>query len=66
MEAASTRVRLRVAPGATRADVVASPRRAVTLVSRHSVRDKIVQLAGVEPDDIERRLSSAAGKERRP
>jgi uncharacterized protein len=97
VEAVLTRVRLRVAPGATRAGVVgrhgdawklrvtapaeggrandavvrllaetlALPRTSVTLVSGHSARDKIVELAGVEPDDIERRLSSAAGKERR-
>jgi uncharacterized protein (TIGR00251 family) len=97
MEAVLMRVRLRVAPGATRAGVVgrhgdawkvrvtapaeggrandavvrllaetlALPRTSVTLVSGHSARDKIVQLAGVEPGDIERRLSSAAGKERR-
>jgi uncharacterized protein len=97
MEAVSTRVRLRVAPGATRAGVVGRhggawkvrvtapaeggrandavvrlladtfelPRTAVTLVSGHSARDKIVELAGIEPEAIERRLSSAAGKERR-
>ena len=97
MDAVSTRVRLCVAPGATRAGVVgrhgdawkvrvaappeagrandavvlllaetlALPRSAVTLVSGHSTRDKIVELTGVKPDDIERRLSSAAGKERR-
>jgi hypothetical protein len=97
MKAVLTRVRLRVAPGATRAGVVgrhgdawkvrvtapaeagrandavvrlladtlALPQTSVTLVSGHSARDKIVELAGVEPDDIERRLSSAAGKERR-
>src|SRR4051794_2546592 len=97
MEAVSTRVRLRVTPGAARAGVVgrygdawkvrvaaaaeggrandavvrllaetlALPRAAVTLVSGHSTRDKIVELAGVEPGQIERRLSSAAGKERR-
>src|SRR5262245_35909131 len=97
MEAGLTRVRLRVAPGASRAGVVgrhgdawkvrvtapadggrandavmrlladalAVPLTSVTLGSGHSARDKIVELAGVEPDDIERRLSSAAGKERR-
>jgi uncharacterized protein (TIGR00251 family) len=97
MEAVLTRVRLRVAPGATRAGVVGRhgdawkvrvtapaesgrannavvrllaetlelPRTAVTLVSGHSARDKIVELAGIEPEDLERRLSSAAGKERR-
>jgi uncharacterized protein YggU (UPF0235/DUF167 family) len=45
------------------ADTLALPRNAVTLVSGHSTRDKIVELAGIEPGDIERRLSSAAGKE---
>lgn len=97
MEAPSTRVRLRVAPGATRAGVVGRhgeawkvrvtaapeggrandavvrlladtlslPRQAVTLVSGHSARDKIVELAGIGPSQIERRLSSAVGKERR-
>jgi uncharacterized protein (TIGR00251 family) len=96
MEAVSTRVRLRVAPGATRAGIVGRhgdawkvrvaapaeggrandavvrllaetlsvPRAAVTLVSGHAARDKIVELAGVEPEQIDRRLSSAAGKER--
>jgi len=97
MEAVSTRLRLRVAPGAARASVVgrhgdawkvrvaapaeggrandavvrlladalALPRNAVTLVSGHGARDKIVELTGVGPEQIERRLSSAAGKERR-
>jgi uncharacterized protein (TIGR00251 family) len=96
MEAVSTRLRLRVAPGAARASVVgrygdawkvrvaappeggrandavvrlladtlALPRDAVTLVSGHGARDKTVELAGVGPEQIERRLSSAAGKRR--
>ena len=96
MEAGSTRLRLRVSPGATRAGVVgrhgdawkvrvaaapeggrandavvrllaetlAVPREAVTLVSGHAGRDKIVELAGIGPSQIERRLSLAAGKER--
>ncbi len=95
MEAVLTRVRLRVAPGATRAGVVgrhgdawkvrvtppaeggrandavvrlladtfALPRTSVTLVSGQTGRDKIVEVAGVEPKEIERRLSSAAGKD---
>lgn len=46
------------------AETLALPRSSVTLVSGHSARDKIVELAGVGPDDIERRLESAAGKER--
>jgi uncharacterized protein YggU (UPF0235/DUF167 family) len=47
------------------ADTLALPRASVTLVSGLSARDKIVELAGVEPDEIERRFASAAGKERR-
>ncbi len=47
------------------AETLAVPRTAVTLVSGHGARDKIVELAGLEPEQIERRLSSAAGKERR-
>jgi uncharacterized protein (TIGR00251 family) len=95
MRAVSTRVRLRVSPGANSAHVVGRhgeawkvrvaaspeggraneavvrllaetlslPRDAVTLVSGHGARDKIVQLAGLDPTQIERRLSSAAGKD---
>src|SRR5439155_6217391 len=95
MEAVSTRVRLRVSPGARSAHVVGRhgeawkvrvaapaeggraneavvrllaetlslPRDAVTLVSGHGARDKIVRLAGLDPTQIERRLSAAAGKE---
>jgi hypothetical protein len=95
MEAVSTRLRLRVSPGAARAAVVgrhgdgwkirvaappeggqandavvrllaetlALPRHAVTLVSGHGGRDKIVELAGVEPAQIEERLASAATKD---
>jgi uncharacterized protein (TIGR00251 family) len=97
MEAVSTRLRLRVAPGAARAGVVgrhgeawkvrvsappeagrandaviellaetlALPRASVTLVSGHGARDKIVELAGLDAGEIDRRLSTAAGKERR-
>ena len=91
----TTRVRLRVSPGAARAAVVgrhgeawkvrvaaapgrgkaneavltllaetlAVPRSSVTLVSGGSSRDKIVELAGIEPDEIERRLATAGGQE---
>ena len=97
MEAVSTRLRLRVAPGAARSGVVGRhgeawtvrvaapaeagrandavvrllaetlslPRTSVTLVSRHGGRDKIVELAGIDPVEIDRCLSSAAGKGRR-
>ena len=47
------------------ADTLSVPREAVTLVSGHGGRDKIVELAGLGPSQIERRLVSAAGKERR-
>ncbi len=95
MEAVSTRVRLRVSPGAKSAHVVGRhgeawkvrvaapaeggraneavvrllaetlsiPREDVTLVSGLGARDKIVQLTGLDLTQIERRLSSAAGKE---
>jgi uncharacterized protein (TIGR00251 family) len=97
MQAVSTRVRVRVSPGAKRAGVVGPhgegwkvrvaepaeggraneavlrllsetlsvPRNAVTLVSGHGGRDKIVETEGLDPSQIERRLSSAAAKERR-
>jgi uncharacterized protein (TIGR00251 family) len=48
------------------ADTLAVPRRDVEIVSGHRSRDKIVALAGIDPDEIERRLNSAAvggGKE---
>ena len=48
------------------ADTLAVPRRDVEIVSGHGSRDKIVALAGLDPEEIERRLDSAtvgAGKE---
>jgi hypothetical protein len=97
MEAVSTRLRLRVAPGAARTGVVGRhgeawkvrvaaapeggrandavvrllaetlgvPRDAVNLVSGHGGRDKIVELAGLGANEIERRLASAVRKELR-
>jgi len=102
MSAETTRVRLKVSPGAGRAavigrhgdawkvrvteppergraneavlrllaDTLALPRTALTLVSGHGAREKIVELTGVGPALIERRLTSAAAggrarKERR-
>ena len=52
------------------AEILALPRTALTLVSGHGGREKIVELTGMGPALIERRLSSAAGggkgrKERR-
>jgi uncharacterized protein (TIGR00251 family) len=89
---ASTRLRVRVSPGSTRAEIVGRhgdawklrvtappehgraneavvrllaetlsvPRAAVALVSGHARRDKIVELSGVAPALVERRLVSAA------
>ena len=89
---ASTRVRLRVSPGAGKAGIVgrhgdawkvrvtaapergraneavlrlvaealALPRDALTLVAGHGGRDKIVELTGLGPALVERRLSSAS------
>jgi uncharacterized protein len=95
VSASTTRLRLRVAPGAAKAAVVgrhgeawkvrvaaapergkaneavlellaetlAVPRANVTLVSGSASRDKIVELAGIPPAEIERRLATAGGQE---
>jgi uncharacterized protein YggU (UPF0235/DUF167 family) len=42
------------------ADALSLPRESLTIVSGHSGRDKIVELTGLGPGLIERRLSSAA------
>ena len=91
MAESSTRLRLRVSPGARRAgfvgrhgdawkvrvtappedgraneavlrllaETLSLPRAALTLVSGHGAREKIVALDGVGPAQIERRLASA-------
>jgi uncharacterized protein len=43
------------------ADTLRLAERDVTLVSGHGARDKVVALAGIEAEETERRLSSAAG-----
>jgi len=35
------------------------PRRDVAIVSGHGARDKVVSLAGITPEEVERRLESA-------
>src|SRR5436305_7873718 len=99
MTAETTRLRVRVSPGAGRtalvgrqgdawkvrvteapergraneavlrllAEALTLPRNALTLVSGHGTREKIVELTGIGPGLIERRLSSAVaeGRERR-
>jgi uncharacterized protein len=96
MSVATTRLRLRVSPGAGRAAIVgrhgdgwkvrvteapehgrandavvrllaaalAVPRDSVAIVSGHGGRDKIVELTGVGPALIERRLTSASAPDR--
>jgi uncharacterized protein (TIGR00251 family) len=91
----STRLQLRVSPGADRARVVgrhgdawkvrvtAMPergkaneaaaqllaetlglsRRDVAIVSGHGARDKVAEVMGIDPDETERRLSCAVGKD---
>ena len=95
MVAPTTRLRLRVAPGASKPGVVGRqgdawkvrvaaapergrandavlellartldvPRTSLTLVSGGGSRNKIVELTGIEPDEIERRLATAGGQE---
>ncbi len=46
------------------ADALSVPRESLTIVSGHSGRDKIVELAGVGPGTIERRLASASATDR--
>ena len=46
------------------ADTLALPLSAVTIVSGHGARDKIVELAGIGPGVIERRLASASTPDR--
>ena len=45
------------------AEVLAVPRSSVALVSGGGSRDKIVELAGIEPEEIDRRLAIAGGQE---
>jgi uncharacterized protein len=95
VKTASTRLRLRVVPGAGTTGVVGRhgeawklrvaappergkandavvrllaatlglPARSVTLVSGHGGRDKMVELAGIDPAEAESRLASAERKE---
>jgi uncharacterized protein len=46
------------------ADTLSVPREALTIVSGHLARDKIVELTGVGPGLIERRLTSASTTDR--
>ncbi len=46
------------------ADTLALPLTAVTIVSGHGARDKIVELTGVGPALLERRLAAASSLDR--
>jgi uncharacterized protein len=46
------------------ADTLAIPRSSVSLISGGASRDKIVELSGLEPGEIDRRLASAGGQEK--
>ena len=91
----STRLRLRVTPGARRSEVVGRygeagklrvaaapergraneavldllacslevPRASIELVSGHTAQDKVVELAGIEPAEAERRLTALTERE---
>jgi uncharacterized protein len=45
------------------AETLAVPRANVTLVSGGASRNKIVELSGITPEEIERRLATAGGQE---
>ncbi|MCP9484789.1 MAG: DUF167 family protein [Gaiellaceae bacterium MAG52_C11] len=45
------------------AETLALPRSSVSLVSGGTSRDKIVELTGLGPEEIDRRLASAGGQE---
>jgi uncharacterized protein len=45
------------------AETLAVPRASVTLVSGGTSRNKIVELSGITPEEIERRLATAGGQE---
>jgi uncharacterized protein len=43
------------------AETFSLPRRSVTLVAGHRARDKVVEVAGLDPAEAERRLATAGG-----
>jgi uncharacterized protein YggU (UPF0235/DUF167 family) len=63
--AAPERGRANEAVLALLAATLSLPRTSISLVSGSSSRDKIVELAGIPPEEIDRRLASAGGEETR-
>ncbi|MFL5931404.1 MAG: DUF167 domain-containing protein [Gaiellaceae bacterium] len=47
------------------ADALGVPARTISVVSGHGARDKLVELAGIAPDEIDRRLEAVGRKEAR-
>ena len=47
------------------ADTLGVPARTISVVSGHGARDKLVELAGIAPDETERRLEAAGRKDSR-
>lgn len=47
------------------ADTLGVPARTISVVSGHGARDKLVELAGIAPEEIERRLEAVGRKEAR-
>ena len=47
------------------ADALNLSHRDVDIVSGHAARDKVVSVAGIDADELERRLSVAVGKDDR-
>lgn len=47
------------------ADALGVPARTISMVSGHGARDKLVELAGIAPDEIEHRLEAVRRKEAR-
>jgi uncharacterized protein (TIGR00251 family) len=47
------------------ADTLGVPARTISVVSGHGARDKLVELTGIPPDEIERRLEAVGRKEAR-
>jgi uncharacterized protein YggU (UPF0235/DUF167 family) len=63
--AAAERGQANAAVIALLADTLALPHSNISLVSGGGSRDKVVELAGVEPGEVEQRLADASGASRR-
>ena len=48
------------------AGVLGVPARTISVFSGHGARDKLVEVAGIAPDEVDRRLEAVGRKEARP